>query len=210
MGRHASDVMAVLTVRVPRGHQGFWEIIRELHRKRKTWTLRDVDGESNTTKKTVHDFIQRLARGGFIQKVGLRDGSPLYKLVKDQPAAPRLKRDGSPAAEQGRGQDQMWRSMKMLRTFDLRELSLHASTEEVPVSQIAAKHYIKHLKAAGYLTVVLPGRAGRQARLTVYRLIPFMNTGPLAPQIQRTDFVWDPNRLEVMAPESGKAARGAK
>lgn len=214
MARHPADIMATLTVRVPRGHQGFWQVIRDLHRRKKKWTLLDVDGACNVAKKTVHDYLQRLCKGGFVERTGITGNTPVYRLVKDQPTAPRLRRDGSPCRDTGRGQDQMWRTMKMTPRFDARELAVHATTEEVPVSLEAAKSYISRLKSAGYLQELLPGKPGRRGqrgtggRLAVYRLLPAMNTGPLAPQIQATDFVWDPNTEKVM--DKVTVARGLK
>lgn len=209
MGRHAADIMVRLTARVPRGHQGFWEIIRKLHRDKGAWTVQEVDGRSNVNRGTVDDFIQRLLKGGYIVKDGANAKTTFYRLVKDQPDAPRLKRDGTPAIEPGLGQEQMWRSIKMLARFDAREISVHASTENVPVPLVAAKSYISRLHRAGYLVEAAPAKPGHKpgtGTLATYRLLPSMNTGPLAPQIQRTDFVWDPNRKEVMGPE-GKPVR---
>lgn len=201
MGRHTADIMARLTVRVPRGQQGFWEVIRELHRKRGRWTAKDVDGSSNVHLSTVHDYLRRLTQGGFIARDGEIKGHIAFRLLIDQPEAPRLRRDGKPVSALGQGQDQMWRTMKMMARFDARDLALHATTSDATVTLETARTYLRHLYRVGYLTVVEPGRPtghrGRHA-MTVYRLIPSMNTGPLAPQIQRADFVWDPNRKKVM------------
>ncbi len=191
MARHPADVMATLTLRVPRGQQGFWEIIRDLHRRKKTWSVADIDGASNVAPATVRDFVQRLLKAGYIARAGAKK----FRLVKDQPSAPRLKRDGSPAKEPGVGQDQMWRAMKMMKDFDKRELALAASTEGHRVSVIAAKDYIQNLDRAGYLILLAGAIPGRAA---IWRLKPAMNTGPLAPQVQRTSYIYDPNRRVVM------------
>jgi len=213
MGRHAADIMVQLTARVPRGQQGFWEIIRDLHRSKGRWTLQQVDERSNVARDTVNDFVQRLLKGGYIANSGHIGKSAAFRLVKDQPDAPRLRRDGTPAGETGLGQEQMWRAMKMLQRFDARNISIHASTDEVPVSLIATRDYIKHLARAGYLALVAPAKNGHKpgtGALATYRLLPNMNTGPLAPQVQQTKWVWDPNRRVVMGPESGTASkRGA-
>ena len=208
MGRHAADVMVQLTARVPRGQQGFWEIIRDLHRTKKRWSFQDLDGRSNVDKGTVHDFLNRLLKAGYVVEDEVSGKTTFYRLVKNQPDAPRLTRDGARAKEPGLGQDHMWRVMKMLPRFNARELAAHAATAEVPVTLETAKSYVKHLHHAGYLSVVAPmtGR-GATRTLAVYRLLPNMNTGPLAPQVQTTDFVWDPNRRTVMGPEAGKPAK---
>lgn len=204
MGRHRSDLLVQLTARVPRGNQAFWDLMRQLRR----FTITDLDLRSNIDRGTVGDFVRRLARGGYIEHVETTEaGAKVYELRRDQPEAPRLKRDGSPAVDVGRGQEQMWRAMKMLGTFSVDDIAVHATTDDCRVTFETAKSYLKHLHRAGYLAVVRPGRAGRMARRAVYRLIPSMNTGPLAPQIQRTDWVWDPNRKQVMGPEGKGGAK---
>ena len=205
MGRHSSYEMARLTVRVPRGHQGFWEIIRDL----KTFRVSDVDQRSNVHKATVRDFIKRLLKGGYIEAVAEDDdGTVHYRLVKDQAEAPRLRRDGSPAADVGLGQDHMWRAMKMLGSFTARDLAIHASTDDVQVRLNTAASYIKHLHRAGYLAIqqaAKPGHRPGAGTVAVYRLIPTMISGPLAPQVMRSEWVWDPNTKQVRGPEAGGA-----
>lgn len=189
--------MVRLTARVPRGHQSYWEIIRELKR----FCVADVDARCNVDHRTIRDYVRRLEKAGFVRRIGVDDRNrAIFDLAKDRPDAPRLRRDGTPAREEGRGQDQMWRAMKMLTAFTPQDIAVHASTPECTVRLETAKQYLKHLFRAGYLKVVRPARptTGGQA---VYRLIPAMNTGPLAPEIQRTDWVWDPNRKAVMGPE---------
>lgn len=204
MGRHSSDTMAKLTVKVPRGHQGFWDIIREL----RTFTVKDVDGRSNTHCQSVRDYIVRLEKAGYVRRLGNVEGELItYELVTDQPEAPRLRRDGSPARDMGRGQDQMWRAIKMLGEFTARDVSIHGSTDQVRVRLNSAQSYLKHLQRAGYLMIVRPGKPGHKpgtGEMAIYRLIPSMNTGPMAPQVQRTEWVWDPNRQKVMGPEGGE------
>lgn len=207
MARRPADEMARLTARVPRGQQGFWDVIRDL----RTFTISDIDQRSNVARPTVQDFVRRLERGGYVRRTGLRPvgrGSPakVYELVADQPEAPRLRRDGSPARDTGRGIEQMWRTAKMLGRFTCRELAVHAATEVAPVSVETAKAYCRHLARAGYLVIAQPAKAGHKpgtGQQAVYRLRPDMNTGPLPPQIQRTDWVWDPNLKRVMGPEGG-------
>lgn len=210
MARHPAHIMASLTVRVPRGYQGFWEIVRELHRQKQRWTFLEVSERCNVANETVNDYLHRLAKAGYIKKDGATAKATLYRLVKDQPEAPRLLRDGTAACRQGLGQDHLWRAMKMLSTFNARELHKHATTAEVAVSLAAAKRYIASLHRAGYLIEIVPAKPGHRpgtGRLATYRLSPAMNTGPLAPQIQATKFVWDPNTKKVMGP--AEDARGA-
>jgi len=136
MARHPAHVMVALTVRVPRGQQGFWEVMRRLHRERGEFTAAQVDGASNVDSGTVHDFIRRLVKGGWLQVVREEPttGTPrrVYRLAKDQPDAPRLRRDGTPAVRVGRGQEQMWRAMKMLDRWSVRELVMTGTHRRLP------------------------------------------------------------------------------
>ncbi len=201
MGRQSADALAQINVRVPRGNQAYWEIIREL----RTFTITDIEQRCNVLRNTIGDYVRRLARAGVIVAEGKRDKTIIYRLVTDQPDAPAVRRDGSLTMPQGLGQEQMWRTMKMLKTFDAAELAASASTDTVGVSLETAKTYVSHLLRAGYLIVVVPAKPGYKpgtGNPARYRLRPDMITGPLAPQIQRTDWVWDPNRKQVMGPEA--------
>lgn len=199
MARLSPEVMAEITVRVPRGQQWFWDIIRDLHRSQGEWTVRDIDGRSNTHTASIRDFLRRLERAGYIEVVREipdpnRKPRKVYRLLRNQPEAPRLRRDGSPAKDLGRGQEQMWRSLRMLGVVTVRDLAVAASTEETRVTVETARSYLKHLHAAGYLKRLERGR---------YRLRPDRNTGPLAPQVRRCDFVFDPNLGKAFSPGGG-------
>lgn len=202
MARIPVDVMAKITVRVPRGQQGYWEIIRDLARRQDTFTLREVDMASNTRKDTVRDYLMRLVRGGYVAVMDETTitGAKLYRLHRDAgPIAPSLSRDGSEST-QGLGQDYMWRAIKMLGEFTARDLAFAARTEAVSVSVETAKKYIARLHQYGYLACLGEGSG---TRASTWRLIPSMNTGPLAPKVQRTKIVFDPNLKKVMEPKGG-------
>lgn len=201
MGRHSSDIMAKLTVRVPRGHQGFWEEIC----KRVRFTVPELDYASCVDRKTVRDFVLRLERAEYIEVVDTQGvgqyATKVYELVHDQPDVPHLKRDGSPATPPGAAQDQMWRAMKMLAEFDYKTLSVAASTDTVPITGQAAKSYIKQLYRAQYLIQMSAARPPKTP--ATFRL--GRNTGPLAPEVQRTKFIFDPNLKRVIQPQGGEA-----
>jgi len=207
---------ATLTVPVPSNYQGFWDIIRQVGRAGKSWSILDVLGltSGGVKAQSIREYVNKLLSGGYVTTTGIVKGSQqslLYKLVKDQPEAPGLNRDGSPTKDRGIGRSQMWRSMKMLQAFNARELALYASTDDVKVTFETAQQYLTQLRRAGYLAEVSPAQlGGRYPRPATYRLIPTMNTGPLAPIVTRTDWVWDQNRRQVMGPEAGQAQRGAQ
>ncbi|WP_319774445.1 hypothetical protein [Breoghania sp.] len=178
-----------------RGHDHYWSVILELTRASETFLLKDVALASNDrTDSSVTDYLRRLTIAGYVETDGMTDegrhSKPIYKLLKRQAEAPRLRRDGSelpPPAQQ-----LMWNTMRnLLRNgFDARELSQFSSTDQVTVPLVTAKSYLKHLDAAGYLICL---EAGRGRHLGRWRLKPSMNTGPRAPKILRTQAVYDPN-----------------
>lgn len=165
------------------GRQAMWEAMRRLKR----FTLADL---YQWDRETVKEYVQRLEAGGFLQ----REGAPVpfrrvvYLLVRDVGLeAPRLQPDGSPS-RMGQGREHMWRAMKMLPSFSFVDLAVSASTEEVMVSELDAKDYVKHLLRARYLAIVKPATAKCKA---VYKL--HRNTGPKPPMVTRAKVVFDPN-----------------
>lgn len=193
MSRLPDHVVAEVRVRIPTGFEGCWKIIREL----RTFRPADVLKRVSIDLSQIADYCRRLEKAGFVG----RDETGVYALLIDQPDAPRLRRDGTPAVETGGGQDRMWRVMKMAADFDARDLAAAATTEDGSVSVGTAKAYIKKLHGAGYLMISEPWRTSGSrkaaARRQRYRLKPSMNTGPLAPRIQTTDYVYDPNTGKV-------------
>lgn len=195
MARRPAPEWHALTISVPRGQDGFWQIIRELD-KSGPWSIAAVDDCSNTHRASVQDFVARLVKAGIvgIDTDAAGKKPTLYRLIKKPNETPRLRRDGSSVPPSG--QQQMWVAMRSLQQFDGDELAYAASTPETKVDPVAARSYITRLHAAGYLAVVSPGKVtGGRA---VWRFKPSMYTGPKAPQIMRTHFVFDPNRGAVV------------
>ena len=205
MPRHPIDVMAKLTVKVPRGHQGYWEIVRDLGAGGAEFTLSDIDRQTNVHQQSVRDYLMRLVRAGIVDRVSEADAAAhRYRLVANPgPEAPRLRRDGT-TARAPLGQENMWRTMKMAgaRGFTIHDLAISASTEERPITFNTATCYVSALHRAGYL-VAWPKKKGEP---TTYRLLPSKISGPLAPMIQRIKAVWDPNLCRHVGP--AEAERG--
>ncbi|WP_341992288.1 hypothetical protein [Azorhizobium sp. AG788] len=208
MGRRPSPDHHALTVAVPRGHDGYWAIIRDLDTQG-PWTPADVVDQSNADPGSIHDYVRRLAKAGICRQVAERPGVfkakpiPVYQLCERPLQAPRLRRDGSRCPPTG--QEQMWRALRNLGTVTYIELAHAASTDEVSVDPVAARAYLKVLGKAGYLVVAQASKPGKAA---VWRLKPGMNTGPLPPLVMRTKFIWDQNRKAVMgAAEQAEEAR---
>lgn len=183
----------------PYGRRAIWLAFRELSGKGPV-TLRELDLKTGINEKTIHTYLESLVKGGYAEKSRFVRGEwTTYRLIRDVGVEhPRLNRNGEPVVT---SRDGMWRSMKMLPVFTAKDLALTASTSHCKVSEVDAKDYCGHLHAAGYLAVVQEGdRSGKNGK-TVYKLIPSMRTGPLAPMVQRTKVVFDPNINKVMSHE---------
>ena len=181
--------------------QRIWEAIRA---RRHDFTLPDIAvAVSHADPTTIRTYLRSLDKAGFIVQTNAKRGGherKRYALVRDNGIeAPRLTRDGQPVV-QGLGNECMWRTMRMIKSFSARELAAYASSQQSTVSEETASSYIKALRAAGYLRVVSETRsvmgAGKSAGR--YALIPARNTGPRPPMIQRTKSVYDPNLGEVV------------
>ncbi len=176
-----------------------WQVIRRL----KKFTRTDVSDRLPGTiaPGTTRSYIRGLTAAGIISVIGTqakKAGSGhvnVYKLVKDTGIeAPRVNRDGRPVT-QGRGREQLWRTIKILKQFNRRELALAASTEQHAVKESEAGKYAEMLYYAGYLIRLQVGKSGKPA---IYRFNPRKDTGPKPPQIQRLKTLYDPNLGEIV------------
>lgn len=191
MSRRPVDVIA--RSRDPEGRQVIWDAIRKIG---SPFTRDQLNRETMITPQTIGAYLECLVAGGYLERI--EGGEVLeWRLLKDSPHAPRLRRDGTPA-KSGGGTENMWRTMRMMREFTPRDIASHATTDTVAVSEGTAKQYCAKLLGAGYLRVVQ--KAVPNKRQASYRLI--RNSGPKAPQIQRVRVVFDPNDNSVHRPEA--------
>ncbi len=192
-----------LSIRVPRGQDGYWAIITDLADGGRTFfTLADIDGRSNVGRSVVAEYVGRLVKAGYLEivsterlsRVGVRH---TYRLARTSREAPRLRRDGSAYPETAR--DRMWRAMKMLDRWTWVDIAMATETETLlPVLSFTVKTYIQRLAAAGVVQMLDKGGPGRPA---TYRLL--RNIGAQAPRILRTHLVFDPNSNTLLgAPEA--------
>lgn len=149
---------------------------------------------------TLQSCLDRWTAAGILAHDGAAPKPQrLYELVRDPGAfTPRVTRDGRPV-EQGRGTENIWRSMRMLKMFSVTDLAAHANTPDTPVKPSYVQSYVTRLNRAGYLRLEQsPRRGGRRGRAR-YRLIH--DTGPRPPLVQRTHRVFDQNLQRVMSEE---------
>ena len=204
MAKPSTLVVSQMPVPIVTGQDAIWQIVRQLDKKG-PWSITDIDAQTQAAViTTIKDYVHRLCAGGYIAIVGSRPipkhNSPanLFRIRINSSDTPRLRRDGSKAPPSQ--QAQMWRAMRSLRQFNYSELAYAASTDEVSIGNVTAKSYVQRLADAGFLQVVAPAK--NSGGLTVWRLKPSMNSGPLAPQVLRTRFIFDPNRKVVVGDPS--------
>lgn len=171
------------------GRQVIWEAIRALNGAE--FRTHDLTEATRIGRYTIRSYVNCLTAGGVLNRRDTEDGYR-WRLARDEGYyAPRLNSKGE-RVTQGLGVEQMWRAMRIMKQFVTRDLALHATTDEVLVSDETAKKYCSMLLACGYLTCIEKATFERQA---TYRLT--RNSGPLAPQIQRVKQVFDPNSKTV-------------
>ncbi|MBI5136864.1 MAG: hypothetical protein HZA24_05945 [Nitrospirae bacterium] len=174
-----------------------WQSIRRLG----CFTLHDVPATVST--KTVQSYVEGLLRTGYV--VQLMDGKvpgrwqlAQYQLIHDVGIEPPHVTRYGQTPTHGLQQEQMWRTMPILGAFTARELALAASTERIPVSVHSARHYICHLRKAGYVLRISPSLGTAPAR---YRMPALRHTGPRPPRIGRGGTMHDPNLRGNERPE---------
>jgi hypothetical protein len=179
--------------------QRVWEAVRKIaHSPEILFSVEQVAHATKLEVPMVRDYINCLWAGTFLlREEPIARGKPAYyQLVRDNGVeAPRVRRNGQPVT-QGLRQEQMWRTLRLLRGRDTsaRELAAHASTPELTVAESAAADYLKNLLGAKYLQRTQePGGKGQPAR---YRLVS--DTGPKPPMVCRVDGMFDPNLGELI------------
>ncbi|MFG1318038.1 hypothetical protein [Xanthobacter autotrophicus] len=179
-----------IAVHVPRGPEAWWPTICKLDALGAPWAAAEVVNLTASDRRSVVDYVARLLAAGIIVRTA---GAPTYRLARRPVEAPRLERDGTVSPPTG--QQQMWNAIRALKAFNFVEVAHAASTDTRQISSSTAKAYVNALGRAGYLSVL---HAGKPGVATLWRLKPSMNTGPIAPAIMRTKFVWDANRAQVV------------
>jgi len=174
--------------------QAIWDAIRA----KEVFNIKEIHEETTLKICSVRDYVIGLEKGGYLERVKpeelRRKDAVCWRLKKDIGVdAPRVRKDGTEVTA-GKGRENMWNAMRIMRQFSARELAIGASTPDCKVKESTAADYAKHLWHAGYLSKCQDGK---------YRMLPTAYTGPKAPMIQRTKVVWDPNQQKVRSRSGG-------
>lgn len=180
--------------------QRIWEAIRK---RRDGFTVTDIERATKIDRFTIHTYVRHLEFGGFLEQADKVDKLfelKQYRLVRDVGVeAPRIDRKGK--VIRTTGNENMWRTMRIMGEFTAAELSMRASTAETKVAEATAKKYLQRLSEAGYLSVIDKGHPyirGIGAKAARYRLIQSKYTGPRPPMVQRTRSIYDPNLGKIV------------
>lgn len=170
--------------------EAIWAYLRT--QGEKSITVAQIVSATGLDRKSVSDYLDGLTSAGYLKRlpdIGNRVRG--WQLIHDIGVeAPRVRRDGS-AVTQGLVNEQLWRSMCILKEFSFEDL-IQTATVAIPAE--TARAYCKVLLATGYLRVSRKAQPTK-GRIARYRLV--RNNGPRPPQVQRVKQVYDPNTQEV-------------
>lgn len=136
-------------------------------------------------------WLGALNSAGYVsrEQISLTRNLPTYRyqLIRDiGQKPPRIDSKGAPKPPSVN--EAIWRTIRILRTFNANQIIASGSTPELVLNVASVRQYLRHLHSAGYLQV---RQAGQAKQLAIYQLIH--NTGPKAPEIQRGKKVYDGN-----------------
>ena len=167
------------------GGKHYWSQIRKVAAEKDgLFTVNDIFGWSGgVTRPAITNYVLALLADGHVEVAAIRHWGgrceKTYRLLLQTTAAPQLTALHN---QQAIRRQQIWRAMRALQSFTIRELACAASTEEAPVSDGVAQNYVWWLRRADYVALV--GRAGTVGH---YQLLRRMNTGPYAPIVRHRE-----------------------
>jgi hypothetical protein len=167
------------------GGKHYWATIRKVAGQRDgLFTVNDVFGlTGGVTRPAVTNYVLALLADGHVEVAATRHWGgrceKTYRLLRKEAAAPEL---GALHNRQAIRRQQLWRAMRALQSFTIRELACAASTEEAPISDAVAQNYLWWLRRAGYVALL-----GRKGTVGHYQLLRRKNTGPFAPIVRHRE-----------------------
>lgn len=164
--------------------RGVWKLAQRLTRVH--WSdLLQFDVAASTAKK----FVQRWEQQGVLARIDTDDGRKVFRWTDaplEEPATPVY--DSSPEGN-------MWRAMRMLKSFTATDIAAHANTDDVTVSEQKATVYCKTLVKSGHLKVRASRIRGQRA--ATYMMVNY--TGPVAPKSRTVKGIHDANTDEFVS-----------
>lgn len=158
-------------------NKDIWEAI--INKQGEAFTVKDISAQVKAPVRSVYNYMKLLKDNGFIEQVG----ASLYCQKIKQLEVPKFKRDGKLAGEDAR--QTLWRTMLMLKDFDIAHLVRSANVENVNIKSDYARIYADNLANVRILKKIKKGK------IPSYKLI--RNLGGKAPIVKRIKVVFDPN-----------------
>lgn len=178
------------------GGAHYWRVIRDLAAKHGgLFTINEVFALSGGVRRTgPANYVLALLAEEHVAVASVRHWGgrceKTYRLVSDSRRPPRLAMHNPQAIRR----QQLWRAMRALKSFTIRELACAASIEEAPVTDAVAQNYLWWLRRAGYVALI-----GRVGTVGHYQLLRRMDSGPHAPVVRhRSESVFDRNTEQVV------------
>ena len=179
------------------GGDHYWAVIRQVAAQSGgRFTVNTVFAMTGgVTRPAITNYVLALQAEGHIKLLSTRHWGgrceKTYSLVTDNPKSPRL----SMHNEKANRRQHLWRAIRGLKSFTIRELACAASTDDVVVTENHTGDYLRWLRRAGY--VVLTGRSGTVGH---YQLVRSHDTGPASPvpNYQGGESLLDRNTGEVI------------
>lgn len=151
------------------------------------FSANDLATAGGVAPQTAITYLRRWKEEGKVN-VSHREGNRIFYAVARKDALPLSPMVPEKATKHGN----MWRSVRMLKSFTPTDVVAHSNTPETEVTQPDAMAYCQMLMRAGYLRAEKKAQPGR--REARYRLI--RDTGPRPPREKRVRGVYDDNLSE--------------
>lgn len=133
------------------------------------------------TKAEAEEIARRWIKDGRISFTGKGEFGQRYFAVRADCAPP--------PEERGRtAEENMWLSMRKLRSYTITDIMAHATSEDAPVTKEKAREYIRALLAAKFIR---PLRKASPEREALY--VTVKKKGVKAPLLRRVRVIEDPN-----------------
>lgn len=187
-----SDAITV-KLNLPKGPDHYWKIMVQRTKEAGGFTVTDIFKSSNgVTRRAIWTYVEGCEREGFVERVGAQDDRSAVFRVTRPATTPKIPKT---SGKKGLIRQALWTAIRVMGPFQLRELALTASTDEIEVSFKTATRFICQLRQAGVVELL---DDGGKYKPSTFRLKPTANSGPLPPQILNAQFVFDPNKQKVV------------
>lgn len=176
-----------------------WDIVRKSD---KGLSVRDVRRQviGEISYYRVKAWLDKWQAAGYVARTADTSAYPtvyLYEVTHDCGQKP-PQVDGNGAPKKQCGTEIIWRTARILKRFNARQIIASANDGDTTLNERAVSQYLLSLYDAGYITWINTNDTQSLAQYTLT-----VNTGPKAPEIRRGKKVYDGNLgIVVYDPET--------